>query len=440
MSKIGLITENSGFYEKLTLYDNLLFFAKLYNVSTEYVDDLLKRVGLYDHRKTLAEKLSTGMKQRMLLVRAIINKPKVLFLDEPTSGLDPSTSQTIHSLIEELKQQGTTIFLTTHDMHEATILCDKIVLLNKGKIVEEGKPAELIQKYNTNKMVKVTYCSGQEKVIPFSELNHISATQDIQTIHSCEPTLEDIFIQLTGGNLMFNQLKSLLWLRKRVIKSNKTIILQILLPLGFTFLYKHIYEIQGSLNNSMKVNLLVNCLALSLSLSVGNPISTIVSEEKEKNILRTLFLSGVNSKNYILSVLFYPVLISLVMTTAIPRILELNIENNYGPYLIISLATALVMMLINLFIGLISKTQVSAQVISLPVSMISMFIPMLSGISKDFDNVTKYSYMGLFTKSISQLESFKWQDQIASSLSLLAWLLLFATLTILQSKRLRKIS
>jgi len=201
LSKIGLITENSGFYEKLTLYDNLLFFAKLYNVSTEYVDELLKRVGLYDHRKTLAEKLSTGMKQRMLLVRAIINKPKVLFLDEPTSGLDPSTSQTIHALIEELKQQGTTIFLTTHDMHEATILCDKIVLLNKGKIVEEGKPAELIQKYNTNKMVKVTYYSGQDKVVSFSELNHLTATQDIQTIHSCEPTLEDIFIQLTGGKL-----------------------------------------------------------------------------------------------------------------------------------------------------------------------------------------------------------------------------------------------
>ena len=201
LSKIGLITENSGFYEKLTLYDNLLFFAKLYNVSTEYVDDLLKRVGLYDHRKTLADKLSTGMKQRMLLVRAIINKPKVLFLDEPTSGLDPSTSQTIHALIKELKQQGTTIFLTTHDMHEATILCDKIVLLNKGKIVEEGKPAELIQKYNTNKMVKVTYYSGQDKVVSFSELNHLTATQDIQTIHSCEPTLEDIFIQLTGGKL-----------------------------------------------------------------------------------------------------------------------------------------------------------------------------------------------------------------------------------------------
>lgn len=239
---------------------------------------------------------------------------------------------------------------------------------------------------------------------------------------------------------MFNQLKSLLWLRKRVIKSNKTIILQILLPLGFAFLYKHINEIQGTLTNSMKVNLLGLCLALSLSLSVGNPISTIVSEEKEKNILRTLFLSGVNSTNYILSVLFYPVLISLVMTTAIPKILELNIETHYGPFLIISFGTALVIMLINLFIGLISKTQVSAQVISLPVSMISMFIPMLSGISKDFDNVVKYSYMGLFTKSISQLETFKWQNQVASSLSLLAWLLLFTALTILQSKRLRKIS
>ena len=201
LSKIGLITENSGFYEKMTLYDNLLFFAKLYNVSTEYVDDLLKRVGLYDSKKTLAEKLSTGMKQRMLLVRAIINKPQVLFLDEPTSGLDPSTSQSIHALIEELKQQGTTIFLTTHDMHEATILCDKIVLLNKGKIVEEGKPAELIQKYNTNKMVKVTYCSGRENILPFSELNNLNVTPNLQTIHSCEPTLEDIFIQLTGGKL-----------------------------------------------------------------------------------------------------------------------------------------------------------------------------------------------------------------------------------------------
>ena len=201
LANIGLITENSGYYEKLSLYDNLLFFAKLYDVPQGDLDNLMKRVGLYDRRKTLAEKLSTGMKQRMLLVRAIINKPQVLFLDEPTSGLDPSTSQSIHELIKELQAEGTTIFLTTHDMHEATILCDKIVLLNKGQIVEAGTPSVLIQKYNTDKRVKITYRSGKEDYLSFSELGQISQTDDILTIHSCEPTLEDVFIQLTGGKL-----------------------------------------------------------------------------------------------------------------------------------------------------------------------------------------------------------------------------------------------
>ncbi|ARC22014.1 ABC transporter ATP-binding protein [Streptococcus sp. FDAARGOS_192] len=201
LTNIGLITENSGYYEKLSLYDNLLFFAKLYDVPQGDLDDLMKRVGLYDRRKTLAEKLSTGMKQRMLLVRAIINKPQVLFLDEPTSGLDPSTSQSIHELIKELQAEGTTIFLTTHDMHEANILCDKIVLLNKGQIVEAGTPSDLIQKYNTARRVKITYQSGEENYLSFSELGQISQTDDILTIHSCEPTLEDVFIQLTGGKL-----------------------------------------------------------------------------------------------------------------------------------------------------------------------------------------------------------------------------------------------
>ena len=201
LANIGLITENSGYYEKLSLYDNLLFFAKLYDVPQGDLDDLMKRVGLYDRRKTLAEKLSTGMKQRMLLVRAIINKPQVLFLDEPTSGLDPSTSKSIHELIKELQAEGTTIFLTTHDMHEATILCDKIVLLNKGQIVEAGTPSDLIQKYNTAKRVKITYQSGEENYLSFSELGQVGQTDDILTIHFCEPTLEDVFIQLTGGKL-----------------------------------------------------------------------------------------------------------------------------------------------------------------------------------------------------------------------------------------------
>ncbi|EMC06765.1 ABC transporter ATP-binding protein [Streptococcus mutans] len=203
LGKIGLVGDTSGFYEKISLYNNLLFYSKYYGVDKTTVDNLLKRVGLYDSRKTVAEKLSTGMKQRMLLARALINKPRVLFLDEPTSGLDPATSQTIHSLILELKAAGTAIFLTTHDMNEATLLCDKLALLNEGRLVEQGSPKDLIQKYNQNKQVKLSYQDGSERILDFTELGQAMASdsEKIIAIHSCEPTLEDIFIQLTGGKL-----------------------------------------------------------------------------------------------------------------------------------------------------------------------------------------------------------------------------------------------
>lgn len=203
LGKIGLVGDTSGFYEKISLYNNLLFYSKYYGIDKTTVDNLLKRVGLYDSRKTVAEKLSTGMKQRMLLARALINKPRVLFLDEPTSGLDPVTSQTIHSLILELKAAGTAIFLTTHDMNEATLLCDKLALLNEGRLVEQGSPKDLIQKYNQNKRVKLSYQDGSERILDFTELGQAMASdsEKIIAIHSCEPTLEDIFIQLTGGKL-----------------------------------------------------------------------------------------------------------------------------------------------------------------------------------------------------------------------------------------------
>lgn len=203
LGKIGLVGDTSGFYEKISLYNNLLFYSKYYGIDKTTVDNLLKRVGLYDSRKTVAEKLSTGMKQRMLLARALINKPRVLFLDEPTSGLDPATSQTIHSLILELKAAGTAIFLTTHDMNEATLLCDKLALLNEGRLVEQGSPKDLIQKYNQNKRVKLSYQDGSARILDFTELGQAMASdsEKIIAIHSCEPTLEDIFIQLTGGKL-----------------------------------------------------------------------------------------------------------------------------------------------------------------------------------------------------------------------------------------------
>ncbi|HEM4388050.1 TPA: ABC transporter ATP-binding protein [Streptococcus suis] len=197
---MGLVSDSSGFFEKMTLENNLLFYAKFFGVSSKEVEVILQKVGLLDSKKTIAEKLSTGMKQRMLLARALINSPKVLFLDEPTSGLDPTTSKRIHELLLELKGKGTTIFLTTHDMAEATFLCDQLVLLNQGNLVEKGSPQDLIHKYNVTKKVRVTFEDGSDDELLFSELTPEKLVQ-ATTIHSCEPTLEDIFIQQTGATL-----------------------------------------------------------------------------------------------------------------------------------------------------------------------------------------------------------------------------------------------
>ena len=200
LSRIGLVGDSSGYYEKLSLEKNLIVYAKIYGLPNSRVDEVLEQVGLLESKKTIAEKLSTGMRQRMFLARALLNRPELLFLDEPTSGLDPMTSKKIHRLLEELKAAGTTIFLTTHDMVEATEMCDRISLLNQGDLVEIGTPRDIIQKYNKEKRVKVTFMDHSEQVMAFEDLKDQDMTQ-VELIHSMEPTLEDIFIQLTGEKL-----------------------------------------------------------------------------------------------------------------------------------------------------------------------------------------------------------------------------------------------
>ena len=200
LAHIGLVGDSSGYYEKLSLEKNLIVYAKIYGLPNSRVDEVLEQVGLLESKKTIAEKLSTGMRQRMFLARALLNRPELLFLDEPTSGLDPMTSKKIHRLLEEIKAAGTTIFLTTHDMVEATEMCDRISLLNQGDLVEIGTPRDIIQKYNKEKRVKVTYMDHSEQVMAFEDLKDQDMTQ-VELIHSMEPTLEDIFIQLTGEKL-----------------------------------------------------------------------------------------------------------------------------------------------------------------------------------------------------------------------------------------------
>lgn len=204
--KIGVVSDNSGIYEKMTAWQNLVMFAQIWGVSNARVEEVLRQVGLAEHRKKQAGKLSKGQTQRLVLARAVLHKPKILFLDEPTSGLDPATALEIHKMLLDLKDEGMAIFLTTHNMEEATKLCDNVALLHQGEIVEFGSPQELCLKYNKNKRYQVLLDGNGELVLEQTSEN-IDKIADwmrkdqVQRIHSCEPTLESVFLQVTGKAL-----------------------------------------------------------------------------------------------------------------------------------------------------------------------------------------------------------------------------------------------
>jgi len=151
--EIGLMLDEDGLYKRLTCIENLNVFAGIYGIPQKKSMEALQSVGLADAAKKSVTQLSNGMRQRLALARAILHKPKVLFLDEPTSGLDPVTAKGIHKLIKNLRDRGATIFLTTHNMEEATKLCDHVALLHKGKIVEYGAPTDICARHNAIKTV-----------------------------------------------------------------------------------------------------------------------------------------------------------------------------------------------------------------------------------------------------------------------------------------------
>lgn len=204
--QIGIVTDSSGIYDYLSVYQNLEYFAKILKVGKERISEVLKQVGLYEHRKKIAGKLSKGQTQRLVLARAVLHKPKILFLDEPTSGLDPSTAIAIHKMLLEMKNNGMAIFLTTHNMEEATKMCDHVALLNEGIIVEYGTPKEICLKYNRVRKYSIQLDDGSEHLLEQNEnsigqINSWMMKNQIQTIHSCEPTLESVFLEVTGREL-----------------------------------------------------------------------------------------------------------------------------------------------------------------------------------------------------------------------------------------------
>lgn len=149
----GLMLDTDGLFVRLNCLENLNIFADIYGIPRKKSLESLKNVGLSDAAKKAVNHLSKGMRQRLALARAILHEPKVLFLDEPTSGLDPATARSIHKLIQGLCDNGTTVFLTTHNMEEAVKLCNHAALLHKGIIVEQGVPAEICERHHSFKTV-----------------------------------------------------------------------------------------------------------------------------------------------------------------------------------------------------------------------------------------------------------------------------------------------
>jgi fluoroquinolone transport system ATP-binding protein len=201
---IGVSFEMPISFSKLTAMENLEFFRRLYK-NTVDVEPLLKRVGLWDDRHKKAGEYSKGMKIRLNFVRALLNNPKMLFLDEPTNGIDPVNGKIMKDMIREFRDQGGTVFLTSHIMSDVDELCDRVAFIVNGKLQEEDSPRNLKLKYG-KRIVKVEYRENGEVMSKEFTMDEIKTpaffellkTKDIETLHSGETTLEDIFIKVTG--------------------------------------------------------------------------------------------------------------------------------------------------------------------------------------------------------------------------------------------------
>jgi ABC-2 type transport system ATP-binding protein len=203
---INLVFEDQNLYERISGRDNLRLFADLYGKSSNDVDRLLKLVGLEDAAKRRVKTYSSGMKQRLLIARALVNEPRVLFLDEPTRGLDPASAREVRQLIMQLSAQGTTVFLSTHYMEEADELCHRVAFLSHGKIVALDTPRELKLKLG-QRTATVLLTNRSEQVVRLDSADDAARLAqwmrdgEVLMIHSHEGTLADVFIALAGQAL-----------------------------------------------------------------------------------------------------------------------------------------------------------------------------------------------------------------------------------------------
>lgn len=223
--RVGVVPQETNLDPDFTCEGNLLTYARYFDipkdVASRRVNELLAFVSLSEKRDVSIEKLSGGMKRRLILARALVNGPELLILDEPTLGLDPQARHLIWERLKLLQAQGNTIVLTTHYLDEAARLCDRLVIMDVGRILEEGAPAEMVQRHVGRKIVEVEKSDDvlaclQGMDVPFEEagdtvLISIADTHEIARtlLERCRPkkmltrpaTLEDVFLKLTGRRL-----------------------------------------------------------------------------------------------------------------------------------------------------------------------------------------------------------------------------------------------
>ena len=230
-SQLGVVPQADNLDMELRVRDNLIVYGRYFGIPHRVIgkkaDELLEFAQLADRAKAKVDDLSGGMKRRLTIARALINEPRILLLDEPTTGLDPQARHILWDRLFRLKEQGTTLVLTTHYMDEAEQLCDRIIVVDKGAIMAEGSPAELIRRYSTREVVEVRFGSDRNAVVA-EQLHNIGERREVLPdrilIYSDNgeaelgriaelglspitslvrrSSLEDVFLRLTGRSLI----------------------------------------------------------------------------------------------------------------------------------------------------------------------------------------------------------------------------------------------
>lgn len=200
---IGVVADVQNLYERMSGIENLKLFADLFEVNTARIHELLELVHLETYSKEKVATYSNGMRQKLLIARALLHNPDVIFLDEPTRGLDPTSAKNIRDVIKRLSKTGSTIFLTSHNMEEVDDLCHRVAFIKRGELIALDTPQNLKLQHGSKSIV-ITFVDGTKEIIATRNSEDFQSTffksggKEIQTIHSQEASLEDVFIKLAG--------------------------------------------------------------------------------------------------------------------------------------------------------------------------------------------------------------------------------------------------